>query len=399
MAEERGVVVYEAKDGQEIKLSFDTIKRYLVQGHPEMVTDQEMMFFMGVCKSRGLNPFIKDAYLIKYSEGEGAAIVTSIDFFRKRAKAQRDCKGWRKGIIIERAGKVMDSNGLMLESDKLLGGWFEARPEGWSEPQRIEVNLKGYIKRKKDGTITKFWAPENQPSQIMKVAESQGLRTLWPDEFQQLYTPEEMGEADMFAQAERKGKRMVEMSPGEGSNGKAIYEIKDSPKGEPEKKEEAAQQPSEKQPPAEPPKEETLYDKLISARQLFKGLIMGNFKDIEKLPAEEFKAVKDKWEEGSKTGKYGIIKGAVWPLVEAQVVTSPLTQGEIQEIETDASSIEDKAFFAEATRYMEALEPATWKLVTRLCGIEGKDIKDLHREDRSMFLERCRVQLEKQNQG
>ena len=35
MAEETGLVKYEAKDGQSITLSFDTIKRYLVQGHPE----------------------------------------------------------------------------------------------------------------------------------------------------------------------------------------------------------------------------------------------------------------------------------------------------------------------------------------------------------------------------
>jgi len=154
---------------------------------------------MGICKSRGLNPFAKDCYLMKYSQNEGAAIITSIDYFRKRAKAQKDCKGWKKGIIVERNGQVTYTEGLMLESDTLLGGWFKAKPENWDEPFLLEVNLKGYIKYKKDGTITRFWQKENQPSQIMKVAESQGLRTVWPDEFQQLYTQEELGEADTFA--------------------------------------------------------------------------------------------------------------------------------------------------------------------------------------------------------
>lgn len=202
MAEERGVVKYEARDGQDISLTFDTVRRYLVQGRSELVTPQEMMFFMGVCKSKGLNPFIKDAYLIKYSEREGAAIITSIDYFRKQAKAQRDCKGWSKGIIVERNGKIEYTNGLMLEGDKLLGGWFQAQPAEWSEPFRLEVNLGGYIKRTKEGNITKFWAPENQPTQIMKVAESQGLRTLWPGEFQQVYTSEEIGPGNMFEQTE-----------------------------------------------------------------------------------------------------------------------------------------------------------------------------------------------------
>jgi len=191
-------ITYEAKDGQQVTLSFETIAKYLVQGHSEYVTRQEMMYFMGICKSRGLNPFAKDCYLIKYSQKDGAAIITSIDYFRKRAKAQRDCKGWRKGIIVERKGEIVYSDGLMLDDDILLGGWFKAKPEGWEEPFVLEVNLKGYIKKTKDGAITKFWQKENQPTQIAKVAESQGLRTLWPDEFQQLYTQEELGEANTF---------------------------------------------------------------------------------------------------------------------------------------------------------------------------------------------------------
>ena len=137
MEAEKNVVTYEARDGQQIKLSFDTIKKFLVQGHPEWVTDQEMMFFMGVCKSRGLNPFIKDCYLIKYSQKDGAAIITSIDYYRKRAKVQKDCKGWLKGVIVDRNKEITYSNGLVLESDTLLGAWFKAQPEGWEEESHV----------------------------------------------------------------------------------------------------------------------------------------------------------------------------------------------------------------------------------------------------------------------
>jgi len=187
-----GLVKYEARDGQEISLSFDIVKKYLVQGRSEYVTDQELMYFMGVCKSRGLNPFIKDAYLIKYSQKDGAAIVTSRDYFRKRAKAQKDCQGWGFGCIVRRNGEIILTNGLVLEDDELLGGWFEALPDGWKTPLKLEVNLKGYLKHKQDGGLTSFWKKENQPTQIAKVAESQGLRACWPDEFQNLYGPEEI---------------------------------------------------------------------------------------------------------------------------------------------------------------------------------------------------------------
>jgi phage recombination protein Bet len=184
-------VIYQSADGQEIKLTPEIVKKYLVQGKGDLVTTQELMYFLNICKARRLNPLTKDCYLIKYSQ-DPAAIVTSVDFFRKRARAQKDCKGWKKGVIVRtKDGSTRDSYGLVLEDETLVGGWFEAMPDGWLEPFRLEVNLSGYLKKTSDGKITRFWQPENQPTMIAKVAEAQGLRTLWPDEFHQLYTEEE----------------------------------------------------------------------------------------------------------------------------------------------------------------------------------------------------------------
>uniref|UniRef100_A0A6M3XFI7 Putative DNA recombination protein n=1 Tax=viral metagenome TaxID=1070528 RepID=A0A6M3XFI7_9ZZZZ len=192
MAEEKGIVKYQARDGQEVTLSFENVKKYLVSGGGS-VTDQELMFFLGVCKSRGLNPFKKDAYLIKYGTNDPAAIVTSIDYFRSRARAQKDCVGWKKGIIVQNEdGSLRDSAGIILAGEKLIGGFFEATPEGWNTPFRIEVNLEGYIKKTKEGKTTRFWEKDNQPTMIAKVAEGQGLRTLWPDEFQGIYEEAEI---------------------------------------------------------------------------------------------------------------------------------------------------------------------------------------------------------------
>ena len=206
MAEERGVVKYQSRDGQEITLSFNSIKNYLVSGKKENVTDQELMYFMAICKSRGLNPFKKDAYLIKYGN-DPAAIVTSIDYFRSRARAQKDCVGWKKGVIVKtKDGALRDSAGLIQEGETLLGGFFEATPSGWKDPFRLEVNLKGYIKKTSEGKVTRFWSEDNQPSQIAKVAESQGLRTLWPDEFQGVYEETEIkAGSDIEMQADKNG--------------------------------------------------------------------------------------------------------------------------------------------------------------------------------------------------
>ncbi|MDI6854021.1 MAG: recombinase RecT [Deltaproteobacteria bacterium] len=187
------MVVYKAKDGQEVQLSIDIVRNYLVTGRKELVTVQEFVYFMGICKSRGLNPFARDCYLIKYTESDPAAIVTSIDFYRSRARAQADCTGWEKGVVCrnEKTGELRYSKGLVLPDEKLVGGWFRATPKGWDVPFELEVNLEGYIKRTRDGKITQFWTEAKQPTMIAKVAESQGLRTLWPDEFRGTITAEE----------------------------------------------------------------------------------------------------------------------------------------------------------------------------------------------------------------
>lgn len=199
--DEKAVVEYVAKDGQKIKLSPQIIKKFLVSGKSEFVTMQELYYFMGVSKSRGLNPFINDCYLIKYSPNDSAAIVVSIDYYRKRARAQSDCRGWKAGIVLLKGEELIYREGcILLDGEVLVGGWFEAQPAEWDVPMRKEVNLNRYIKRRKDGNPTQFWSPDNQPEQIAKVAESQGLRAAWPDEFQSLYTDAEMESRD--AQAE-----------------------------------------------------------------------------------------------------------------------------------------------------------------------------------------------------
>lgn len=202
-------IVYEARDGQTITLDFQTIKKFLVQGHPEWVIDKEMVFFMGVCKSKGLNPFIRDCYLMKYSQHDNAAIIISRGYKRKRAKAQADCAGWSSGIIVSRNNTIVYSNGLMLPDDILLGGWFRAKPKGWDEPMELEVNLSTYLKHKQDGSLTKFWAKEKQPMMIQKVAESQGLTACWPGEFSDMYIEEEIGQASMFKDTEKLGKEAI----------------------------------------------------------------------------------------------------------------------------------------------------------------------------------------------
>ena len=191
--QEKGLVTYKARDGQDIQLTMDVIKNYLVTGNKNLITAQEMMFFMGIAKARGLNPFTRDCYLIKYSANENAAIITSIDFYRSRARAQKDCNGWERGIITrdKTTGELRYSKGLVLDTEEVVGGWFKAQPAGWTVPFELEINLREFQKKTKEGNVTKFW--QNPALMISKCVESQGLRILWPDEFRGTITSEEAG--------------------------------------------------------------------------------------------------------------------------------------------------------------------------------------------------------------
>ena len=67
----------------EVKLSPSIVKKYLVNGQGN-VSDQEIVHFMHLCKSRQLNPFTREVYLIKYGS-EPATMVVSRDALEKRA--------------------------------------------------------------------------------------------------------------------------------------------------------------------------------------------------------------------------------------------------------------------------------------------------------------------------
>ena len=182
------VVVYQSKSGQKVSLSLSFVRDFLVTGKKELVTDQEIVLYMGICRSLGMDPLAKDVYLVKYDANPAAPIV-AIDFYRSRARAQEDCVGWDKGVIcLQKDGGLRYSHGLVLPTEVLVGGWFEAQPKGWDKPFKLEVNLSGYKKN------NAFWSDEKAPTMIAKVAESQGLRTLWPKEFKGTLTAEEIGE-------------------------------------------------------------------------------------------------------------------------------------------------------------------------------------------------------------
>ena len=61
------IAVFQA-NGMEVKLTPAIVKNYLVSGDKDRVTDQEVAMFINLCKYSGLNPWLKEAYCIKYGK-------------------------------------------------------------------------------------------------------------------------------------------------------------------------------------------------------------------------------------------------------------------------------------------------------------------------------------------
>lgn len=182
-------------DMGEIKLSPSLVKNYLVNGNGA-VTNQEILMFISLCKYQQLNPFLREAYLIKFGNSP-ATMVVGKEVFTKRAAKIEDCCGWQAGVIvINSTGEVERRKGsLVLKTEQLVGGWCEVHRKSWKVPVVAEVSLDEFIKYNGKGEIMSTWK-QMPATMIRKVAIVTALRETFPEHFQQMYAQEEMPVSD-----------------------------------------------------------------------------------------------------------------------------------------------------------------------------------------------------------
>lgn len=173
-------------------LTIESIRKYI---HAD-VSDEEAYSFIQLCIARRLNPFLKDAYIIKYSKASPAVFIVGKDAFLKRADAHPEYEGIEQGIVIETStGTIERRPGcLVLDGEKLIGGWARIHRKS-RIPYYSEVGLKEYIQLK-DGQPTRFWKTF-PATMIAKVATVQGLRAVFPQEFTGFYDPSEIQEQNL----------------------------------------------------------------------------------------------------------------------------------------------------------------------------------------------------------
>ena len=185
------LVTYKVDD-QEIKLTPKIVQDYLV-GTTAQITMPEFKLFTELCKVRKLNPFLREAYLIKYSNNQPASIVVGKDAILKRAVLNEKYDGMKSGIIVlTESGEEKSRQGTFkLPNEILVGGWAEVFRKDWKNSIYCSVALEEVIQKKSDGTPNANWT--KQPAtMIEKVAKVRALREAFVEDLAGMYEAEEM---------------------------------------------------------------------------------------------------------------------------------------------------------------------------------------------------------------
>lgn len=180
---ERGEVMYQVA-GQDVKLNYNIVRNYLTKGNGQ-VSDQDLVQFISICKYNQLNPFLNEAYLVKYGNAP-ASMIVSKEALMKRAEANPEYSGIKGGIIVQtEKGEIVERTGTFhLKNEKLVGGWAKVYRKDRDFPTEATVAFYEYDK----GQST--WK-EKPGTMISKVAKVQALREAFPAQLGAMYTAEE----------------------------------------------------------------------------------------------------------------------------------------------------------------------------------------------------------------
>ena len=189
-------------NGAEIKLSPKIVRDYLVSGNRDSVSFQELAMFINLCKYQKLNPWLREAYLIKYGQKDPATLVVGKEAFMKRAEAHPKYNGFDAGVVLidNETGEIIYRSGTIYirNAETIIGGYAKVYRKDVDHPFIAEVSFDEYAGKKADGTLNSQWA-KKPATMIRKVALVQALREAFPNTLGGMFTAEEQGEVEAEA--------------------------------------------------------------------------------------------------------------------------------------------------------------------------------------------------------
>ncbi len=192
MANELTRVEFQSISGIPVVLDADTVINFCTRGNGN-ITKQEVALFLRTCQAKRLDPLENgEVYLIKYDNTKPAQIVVGKHAYNRRADRNPEYRGKKSGITIVREGQVIQKEGCCIYAilkETLIGGWCRVyrQRHGTELVEEIyrEVALDEYSSGQANWKI-------KPATMIEKVAVSQCLREAFPNDYEGLYSEDEM---------------------------------------------------------------------------------------------------------------------------------------------------------------------------------------------------------------
>ena len=151
-------------------------------------SDKDVNMFLHLCKASGLNPYVKDAYLLGYDSRDGPVfnIISSIKALEKRADAHPQFDGIESGlVVVSDSGEIKDVSGAMrLPGLEIIGGWAKVWRKDHRLPHEARLELSVYSSGKSR------WLAD-PAGMIVKCSKAAAYREAFPTELGGIYTSEE----------------------------------------------------------------------------------------------------------------------------------------------------------------------------------------------------------------
>ena len=207
---------FTTRAGEVLSLSKKTVEDYLTNGQP--ITNSEFTMFFQLCKNYQVNPFLKEAYIVKYGN-QPATIVLDYKVLQQTAENNPAYVGMKTGVlVVNKDGvEIVREGAYLLPNETLVAGWCEVTRKDRTTNNRVFAMFDEFKQCKKDGELNSNWSGK-PVFMITKVAKAQALREAFPNMFgSNIYISEELGTEDIIdVPVDQPNQTLEEMLDNEG---------------------------------------------------------------------------------------------------------------------------------------------------------------------------------------